>query len=67
MIDNFKPIEGKKRFATVDVSFFGMLKRERIVYKDSLFWKWLDTGKFTPNHEIETLESKYLAENEFNK
>jgi hypothetical protein len=66
MIKNFKPIEGKKGFATVDVSFFGMFKRERIVYKEALFWCWLDTGEFAPTH-LHRLESKCLAEIELNK
>ena len=69
MIRNFRPVDGKKDFAIVECSVFGLFKRDRRVYRErySIFWRWLDNGKYTPSSTIEELASKYYAEIELNK
>jgi hypothetical protein len=36
-------------------------EQSRVIFKDSLYWRFLDTGEFTPGTEVESMHSACKA------
>lgn len=62
---DFKKVNGTS-FATVDV-WQGWLcwrrKVSKMVFKEGLYWRDLETGRFTPGYLVESLHAAYMANN----
>ena len=70
-ISNFQPVTTIKgiKHATIDItySFFWKTWTKTVpVYKSpNLFWRFLDTGEYTPSYTVETLEELYYIKQDF--
>lgn len=63
-ITNFRPHETEPNFAYVDVDYPWWkfkAKQTKIVFKQDNLWRWLDTGKPSPDFHVERLIYAYHA------
>jgi hypothetical protein len=58
---NFQPVEGRSNTATIDYTTWRPFKRTvvRHVTKRNAFWRFIDTGEFTPGDQVENLAFVY--------
>lgn len=72
-ISNFRPVPGQPGFAQVDVatttSFLWWkrtITRTTYVAKHYSYWRFMDTGRFTPDLTVERLEQIHQAQQQLN-
>jgi len=63
-IINFRPQHtvGDRHYAVVTVvTWFGLCKKPRAIFRTREWWRWLDSGDFTPSNMVENMEMEYYA------
>jgi hypothetical protein len=52
-----------KGVVTVETGIFFKKKKDKIIYKGfGKYWRFVDTGEYTPGFLVETLQQKFEAE-----
>lgn len=65
-LSNFRNLKssGPYTFAEVDVEesgFFGKKIKSVVIFREAVYWKFLETGNYCPNMQAENLENCYKA------